>query len=305
MTNRKKRTLKIGLMVFTLVACLVYFVVENVLPYSGIKPYRVNAATLAEFKNGTLPSDYGLDYEPFDVMTPDSLTLRGYFIKADNPFATIILLHGIADCKEHFYPFCQQLKEIGCQTIIFDARAHGKSDGQYCTFGYFEKKDIATFIDSLKHKNIKQPIGIYGNSLGGAVALQALGENSDLKFGIIESTFDEFSKVALEYGEDFTGLRSETLTNHVLTKSGKIAHFNPFEVKPVASCAKINCPIFMAHGIDDNKIPISFGERNFNNLKTTDKQFIRVQDAGHFDLHEKGGTAYWEKMKQFILKNKI
>lgn len=59
----------------------------------------------------------------------------------------------------------------------------------------------------------------------------------------------------------------------------------------------------MAHGDSDNKIPIAFGENNFNALKTADKQFIRVQGAGHFDLHLKGGFEYWEKMKAFILKN--
>ena len=203
MTIKKKTVFKTLIILATLAAMLGYFVVENVLPYAGIKPYKVNAAALCEFKNGVLPTDYSLDFEPLSIQTKDSLILRGYFIKAEKPRGTIILIHGIADCKEHFYPFCQQLKEIGCQTIIFDLRAHGKSEGSYCTFGYFEKNDIGIIIDSLIQKNIKQPFGIYGNSLGGAVALQVLGENKNLKFGIIESTFDEFPKVALEYGEDF------------------------------------------------------------------------------------------------------
>ena len=293
MTIKKKTVFKTLFIITLIAATLGYFVVENVLPYAGIKPYKVNVAALTEFKNGILPSDYGLDFEPLNIQTKDSLILRGYFIKTEKPRGTIILIHGIADCKEHFYPFCQQLKSIGCQTIVFDLRAHGQSGGDYCTFGYFEKNDLDILIDSLILKNIKQPFGIYGNSLGGAVALQVLGENKNLNFGIIESTFDEFPKVALEYGEDFIGIRSETLTNHVLRKSGDIAHFNPFEVKPVVSCIQITCPMFMAHGDSDNKIPVAFGENNYKALKTTDKQFIRVQGAGHFDLHQKGGNEYW------------
>jgi uncharacterized protein len=305
MVINKKKVFRVVLILMALVLILVYFVIENVLPYSGIKPFRANAAAMAEFKNGILPSDYGMDYTPFDVVTKDSLILRGYLIKVEKPIATIILVHGIGDCKEHFYPFCQRLKNIGCQTLVFDMRAHGKSGGDYCTFGYFEKNDIAIIIDSLKKRAPSVPIGIFGNSLGGAVALQVLGAHSDLKFGIIESTFDEFPKVALEYGEDFIGIRSTTLTNHVLKKSGEIAHFNPFEVKPVESCKHINCPIFMAHGESDDKIPISFGENNFNALKTAEKQFIRIKGAGHFDLQSKGGFDYWIKMKNFILKNAI
>jgi fermentation-respiration switch protein FrsA (DUF1100 family) len=61
----------------------------------------------------------------------------------------------------------------------------------------------------------------------------------------------------------------------------------------------------MAHGELDDKIPISFGEHNFNALKTTKKQFVRVKNAGHFDLQAKGGNEYWLKMMNFILKNSI
>jgi pimeloyl-ACP methyl ester carboxylesterase len=299
----KKIILSIFVLCFVIAAILCYIVIENVLPYSSIKPQRVNVAALPEFQNGVLPNDYGLDFETFDVVTKDSLKLKGYWIKAEKPRCTLILVHGIADCKEHFYPFCKKLKDIGCQTIIFDLRAHGQSEGLYCTFGYKEKTDIAILIDSLVKKKIQQPIGIYGNSLGGAIALQVLGENKQLKFGIIESTFDEFPKVALEYGEDFIGIRSTLLTNHVIKHSGDIAGFDPFEVKPVVSCTHITCPIFMAHGVLDDKIPFSFGQNNFNALKTANKQFIPVAGAGHFDLQQRGADTYWADMKDFILKN--
>ncbi|MBL7817523.1 MAG: alpha/beta fold hydrolase [Saprospiraceae bacterium] len=299
----KKKVFRTLFALLFILGVLAVFIVENVLPYSGIKPFRIKVEIRPEFQNGHLPSDYGLDYKPFDIKTRDSLLLRGYLIKAPNPRATIILVHGIGDCKEHFYPFCQQLKEIGYQTLIFDARAHGQSEGLYCTFGYYEKNDVAVFIDSLMRKNSQMPVGIYGNSLGGAVALQVLGENNNLSFGIIESTFDEFPKVALEYGEDFTGIRSVWLTHHVLKKSGIIAQFDPFSVKPVLACSQITCPIFMAHGTSDDKIPISFGENNFSALKSSNKQFVRVEGAGHLDLNQKGGTDYWEKMKLFLLKN--
>jgi uncharacterized protein len=302
MSNRKKVILKIFGTSLLLFAVASYFIVENVLPYAGIKPTKINAATLPEFQKGILPSNFGLDFEPFDVTTKDSLTLKGYWIKAEKPLCTMILVHGIGDCKERFYSFCQKLAKIGCQTIIFDLRAQGQSDGSYCTFGYKEKNDIATIIDSMTHKNVLKPFGIFGNSLGGAIALQVLGDNKNLKFGIIESTFDEFPKVALEYGADFIGLRSTVLTNHVIDKSGKIADFPPFDVKPVVSCASITCPIFMAHGVLDDKIPFAFGQNNFNALKTRDKQFIPVANAGHLDVHQKGGAAYWVKMKDFILK---
>jgi hypothetical protein len=73
MTIKKKTVFKTFIIVVLITATLGYIVVENVLPYAGIKPYKINAATLSEFKNGVLPSDYGLDFEPFDIQTKDSL----------------------------------------------------------------------------------------------------------------------------------------------------------------------------------------------------------------------------------------
>ncbi|MEI7587824.1 hypothetical protein, partial [Runella sp.] len=126
--------------------------------------------------------------------------------------------------------------------------------------------------------------------------------DSSLKFGIIESTFDRFENVALEYGEDFTGIKNKALSDHVITKSGKIAGFKPFEVNPVESCGHITCPIFMAHGDADDKIPFAFGQHNFNALASVDKEFEQVHGAGHENLRTFGGRAYMDKMEAFLLR---
>ncbi len=114
--------------------------INAILPYSAIKPYRVDASSLPEFKNGVLPSDYGLSYESFSIQTFDTLSLKCFYIKADKPKGTIILLHGIGDCKEHFYAFSKRLSDIHFNSVLIDSRAHGQSEGEYCTFGFKEKK---------------------------------------------------------------------------------------------------------------------------------------------------------------------
>ena len=158
-------------------------------------------------------------------------------------------------------------------------------------------------IDCATQHHYKKPLGLFGNSLGGAIALQTLGNTNKLDFGIIESTFDRLDNVFAEYGKEILGFRSTWLANHVLKKSGIIAHFEPFSVNPVEYCKNISCPIFMAHGTRDEKIPFSFGENNFNHLKTKQKEFVRVEGAGHLNLHLNGGVDYWNKLSAFIAQN--
>jgi hypothetical protein len=299
----RKIILRSLLFLFILAVAGAWFVVEQVLPYSGIKPYRSDVHKLPEFAQGIYPSDFGMQYDSFSIRTRDSLMLKGYYIQADTPKGTVIILHGIADCKEHQYALCKKLVALHCNALIIDLRAHGMSQGDYCTFGYYEKFDILRLIDYANAHHLARPFGIYGNSLGGAIALQTLGSTDQLDFGIIESTFDRLDKVTLEYGEDILGFRSPALVNHVLAKSGVIAHFDPFVVNPVDFCSHITCPILMAHGTADDKIPMAFGENNFSHIQSVDKTFIRVPGAGHYNLHGVGGDAYWGTVAGFIGRN--
>ncbi len=267
------------------------FAVEKVLPYSGIKPFhRVIAGA---------PSDYGLCYENFTIKN-DSIGIRGFYIPNDTAKATLICMHGIGNCKESNLDFAKKLHDIGCNVILIDLRAHGKSDGKYCTFGYYEKYDVQKVIDYALSKSKVSNIGIHGHSLGGAVALQTLSLDNRLKFGIIESTFTTFNDVAYEYSDDFTGFKNRWLTNHIIEKSALIANFDREQVKPVECCKKITVPIFMEHGTADEKIPFSMGEQNFAALASTDKTFYPIQNGSHSKVQGQGGTPYWNAMSAFI-----
>ena len=296
-----KIALRICMLLIPAILLIFWLVVDFVLPYSGIKPFRLHVETLPEFRQGYRPDAFGFRYEPLTVTTVDTLQLQGYWIKTDTPRATLILLHGIADCKERLFPLCRKMVDIGIDPVLIDLRAHGQSEGIYCTFGAKEKNDIKILVDTLLNKGVHQPIGIYGNSLGGAVALQAMGLDSRLQFGVIESTFDQFPNVALEYGEDFVGVRSRWLTDRVIRESGRIAGFDPWSVMPMQDCDRITCPVFMAHGTADKRIPIAFGRNNFKALRSAKKEFHEVPEAGHYNLSTVGGDEYWNRLQDFLV----
>lgn len=270
------------------------WIVEYALPFAPIRPiHRTGVLT---------PTDLGIAYQNLDIEVEKGLILRGYLLKTldPKPKGTIISVHGIGGYKEMALNLGQFLTQNGFNMLVFDQRAHGKSGGQYCTFGYYEKLDISKYIDTLQKLMPDQHIGIYGASLGGAVALQALEMDKRLKFGIVESTFNTLENVVVEYGRDYFKFRSHWLARRVLTKSAVIARFEPFEIQPVRSCRNIEQPMFMAHGDEDQKIPIEFNQDNFNNLKSTDKEFYIVKGAGHLNLGTVGGATYRAKILNFL-----
>jgi uncharacterized protein len=290
--RRRKRMITLSLT--CLVIGLIGFILleEHVLPYMPIKPFRGSL--------NTLPSDFGLVYDTLQVPS-DSLILRGYFIHAlKRPQATVILLHGIGSCKENWLAYARILAENGFNSVVYDQRAHGKSDGDYCTFGFYEKHDVSRMIDTALTKNPRLPIGIQGASLGGAVALQALAQDKRLAFGIVESTFNTLENVVEKYGYNYFKFKSRWLVRRILTKAAVIARFRPFEVKPVEACRHINQPILMVHGDADEKIPIEFNSDNFTALASAEKEFFVVKGAGHDNVGEVGGEAYKQKILGFL-----
>lgn len=296
------KILKFVIIILVVLGVLILWVVESVLPYSPIKPYRYDVRVAPEFSQGYLPDANGLKYFPIEIKSYDSLLLKGYYLPSDLDKGTIIVLHGIGDCKEHAYSFCKFIIEHGCNAIVMDSRAHGQSMGDYCTFGAKEKYDIQKVVDYAIGSHKDTVIGIFGNSLGGAIALQALELDSRIKFGIIESTFNNLEYVTNEYLEDIIGFKIPALVNRTLRKSGKIASFDPFSINPSEACKKIQCPMFFAHGNKDEKIPIEFNLENFRNVPIENKEFHTVDGAGHNTVHLYGGKAYSEKLSLFINK---
>jgi len=184
-----------------------------------------------------------------------------------------------------------------------DSRAHGESGGNYCTYGFKEKKDISKVVDFIKTKNDSIAIGIWGNSMGGAIAIQALELDKRIEFGIIESTFTNLSTIVYDYQKGYTyGIGLKPFCKIALNEAGKIAQFSPEQVSPISSVKNIEQPVLIAHGEADKNIKFDYGKLLFENLKSVDKKFIPVKGAGHFNLGVVGGEKYTQAIEKFILK---
>ena len=293
--HKKVKYLLIGVIVLII---LVFIGINNVAPYAITQPPRIN--------EGITPEQLGLNAEPLTIITEDKIELNGYWIKTekDTSRGIMILLHGIGGCKEHFLGLSDELAKKGIESIVFDSRAHGKSGGEYCTYGYKEKKDIAKIVDQIKSRSPDLPIGIWGNSMGGAIAIQALEYDERIEFGVIESTFTELDQIVFDYkNRILKGFGIKSLSDFALGKAGKIGDFKVEEVRPIASGTHIEQPVFVAHGDADELISVEYGRQLFDSLKTINKELVIVKGAGHFNLFEKGGTEYKMEVMDFIDRN--
>jgi alpha-beta hydrolase superfamily lysophospholipase len=228
--------------------------------------------------------------------------MQGLWGKTESELrGTIILLHGIRGYKEYFTDLTAQLNDSGYNTLALDLRAHGSSGGEYCTFGYHEKKDLKAAVDFLLSKpNADSTIGLWGQSLGGAIAYQALENDKRLKFGIIESTFSELKTIVHDYSERMFGFSISWVNKYALNRAGTMADFIPKDVSPFASAANVTQPMLVAHGTKDRNINFDYGKANFDNLNSENKTFLAIEGAGHNSLWQVGGEEYRQQVYQFL-----
>lgn len=258
-----------------------------------------HSTTNQKLENNNLNGKY-INFKSFD-----NTELSSYltYSSLDTVKGTIILLHGIRSNKESFVELSSKLSKLGFNSIAIDSRAHGNSSGTHCTFGVKEKNDVSKLIDVLmKQENITENIGVWGQSLGGAIGLQTMGEDKRVKFGIIESTFSDFTTITNDYFNFHLGFNIKPLTNYLVYRAGKIAGFDPKDACPKKYCKNIEQPILIIHGNKDKKVSIKYAKDNFAQIPSEEKRFINISNANHSNLWAIGGKEYFDRIIKFATK---
>jgi uncharacterized protein len=218
------------------------------------------------------------------------ISLRGWrFRAAGEKRGSLVYLHGVADNRTSAIGVAERFTRRGFDVVAYDSRAHGESDGHFCTYGYYERADLSRVLDTIASR----PIVVMGASLGGAVALQTAAEDSRVAAVVAAETFSDLSTVVRERTRFF--LRDRTL-REALAIAEQRGSFRVADVSPVNSAARIRVPVLLIHGARDTATSPEHSRRVYDALRTT-KRFILVPDVGH---NQSLNGAVWQEIEEWI-----
>jgi hypothetical protein len=204
------------------------------------------------------------------------MTLKGWWFQGSGRRrGTLIYLHGSADNRASGVHIAERFLERGFDALLYDSRAHGESEGDACTYGYYERKDLSRAIDRLQVR----PIVALGVSLGGAVALQTAAEDSRISAVIAVASFADLRTVASERAP-FVASKADIEAAFRLAEEQ--AHFVVDEASPLRAASRIRVPVLLVHGDADVETPPAHSRRLFEALHC-DKHLLLVPGAGHND----------------------
>jgi len=284
---------------FLLGAALVILVIGPLIllqPERRTRDWYAPRTTLLE------PRDASLPQENLTIQSFDGVPLSAWLVPQRNkPRGTILYLHGVGDCKIGGIALARLWYTQGYNVLLYDSRQHGESGGNYCTYGFYEKRDVSTAIDYLESRTdiVAGSIGVFGTSMGAAVAIQAAAIDPRIKAVVAEASFTDLRTISVDYQRRIVKLPWHFLRNFAMSRSQKIANFKARLVSPLEDVKRLTTPVLFIHGTNDEFIRVEYSKILFEDA-TGPKDLLLIEGANHNDVWEVGGTIYERKILDFF-----
>jgi fermentation-respiration switch protein FrsA (DUF1100 family) len=205
------------------------------------------------------PQDYRLAAQDVTLTTADGVKLAAWLIPAAVPLApAVVVLHGYPANKADLLPIAGALHSR-FTVLLVDFRYFGKSEGRVTTLGFRERADLRAAIDTLARQGHRR-IGVFGYSLGGAVAILGAAEDPRIRAVAAWAPFADLRVLARDLYSIFWVLKYPFVELMVvwgrLFLGGDITR-----PAPETAAARLTIPVQIWASRDDDQIPFVHAER--------------------------------------------
>jgi alpha-beta hydrolase superfamily lysophospholipase len=115
------------------------------------------------------------DGHRFTLESRDGTTLQAYYWPAQNPHATLALVHGFGEYAGRYQPMADYLTARGIEIIAIDLRGHGRSPGPRGVVKDYNdfRDDLAALLTRAQAMKASHngPLVLFGHSMGGGLVL--------------------------------------------------------------------------------------------------------------------------------------
>lgn len=247
--------------------------------------------------------------EDITLKSFDGLNLNSTLIMNENPTNKfIVLVHGVSICYVGSLKYFDIFYKNGFNVLIVNQRRHGKSEGKYSTYGFYEKYDVNMWIEYLKSRFGNDIIlGLHGESMGAGTVMETIPLNDSIKFVIEDCGYSNFHELI---GFQITHEYKNRLVRKILRPSLLFANFfmktkAKFSMKkivPIDIVASTSLPMMFVHGKEDYFVPWYMAVDLYKAKTKGYKELYLVEGAKHAEALEVNKILYEKKIITFIEK---
>ena len=257
---------------------------------------------------------FGVTSNKIELLTSDGLKLAAWQVEAENPKGTVIFISGIHNPSvTYFFPHTKMMQDNGYSSLLIELRAHGDSEGNKIALGMDEYLDVKAGVDFLKsdEKYKDLPIIIFGVSMGGATAINSIGQIEEIDGLISLSAYSNWADVfcdnMVELGVPrfIAELEKPFVWLYLYFDYG----FDKITINPLNEIKKLDGrPALLMHSKEDSQVPYESYERLIENVEEEVSSYIREGNY-HFITYDGysnkpwADTEYSEAILDFLDEN--
>lgn len=220
---------------------------------------------------------FNKEFEEINLTTEDNAIINALHFKVKNPKGIILYFHGNKGSLERWGTIASKFTDYGYDVFVMDYRGYGKSTGKRKEKYLYN--DALLCYNHIKKSYSENNIILYGRSLGGTFATYIASKQKPKKL-LLEAPFYNLANTA-DFHYPFSPvflLKYKFPSNEYITE--------------------VKCPVTIFHGTEDNVTPYKGGEKLFDRVKISDKEFITIKNGNHHNLAV--SKEYEDKIKKLL-----
>ena len=243
--------------------------------------------------SGALLKANRIDFQDVELITEDHVKLSAWYTPPKNG-AVILVAHGYGDKRsEDFYAL---FATHGYGVIAWDFRAHGKSEGEFSSLGYYEMLDAKAALDFVLAQPGVEHVGAWGGSMGAVTMIRATAHYPEIEALVADSPYATL-KDEMDLRVPFPIMRS-LIRFFAERESGVTLDL----VRPVDDIARISPrPVFIIQGMADGMVPLDSAQRLYDAAGEPRHASRWVEnDVPHLNMYAYYKTRYTKRVIKFF-----
>lgn len=272
------------------------------LPYSNAETPRERRARFTRWireKQAALNRYY---CEEWEQTAGDGILLRGIFVAGQpGEKGVVMLLHGFRCSGLYMADYAEYYRQTyGYSVLLPDARAHGKSGGDYVGMGWLERLDGLLWLQRIIERvGEDAKIIVHGISMGGATAMMMCGEKlpPQVRFVVEDCGYTSVrDELAWQLNTRYhVPLFPSLYAGNVVCRL--VAGYGFWEASSVEQLEKATLPMLFIHGEKDAFVPYYMSALLLEASAAPQKELVSVPGARHLEA--------WVKDTEGNIKNAL
>jgi len=236
------------------------------------------------------------------LVTQDGVKLAAHYTPSHNG-AAIILSHGYKMSSHEMLPIAELFAQHGYGILIQDQRAHGMSHGEQISFGRDEWYDLDAAVNFVEQQLNIDSIGLFGNSMGGALSLCYAARDPRIKAIVAQSPYASIGHSIKKGVKQFTKLPPVPFAPLVHLMAQRKLKIDSSTLAPLNAMAKIHPrPVLLMMGGQDRYVEPQ-GIFSLQHAAGDSAKLWYEHELDHVEFYEKHPAEFERQIMAFYAQH--